>query len=63
MAAQRGQVDVVLGIQWGDEGKGRIVDLLAKDYAIVARFGGGNNAGHSIQVGDQKLAVRLVPSG
>jgi adenylosuccinate synthase len=54
---------VVLGIQWGDEGKGRIVDLLAREYAIVARFGGGNNAGHSIQVGDQKLAVRLVPSG
>jgi len=63
MAARSGQVDIVLGIQWGDEGKGRIVDLLAKDYAIVARFGGGNNAGHSIQVGEQKLAVRLVPSG
>ena len=59
----RAQVDVVLGIQWGDEGKGRIVDLLAREYAIVARFGGGNNAGHSIQVGEQKLAVRLVPSG
>jgi adenylosuccinate synthase len=59
----RGRIDVVLGIQWGDEGKGRIVDLLAKDYAIVARFGGGDNAGHSIQVGEQKLALRIVPSG
>jgi adenylosuccinate synthase len=58
-----GSVDVVLGIQWGDEGKGRVVDLLAKDYAIVARFGGGDNAGHSIEVGDQKLALRIVPSG
>jgi adenylosuccinate synthase len=57
------KVDIILGIQWGDEGKGRVVDLLAKDYAIVARFGGGDNAGHSIQVGEQKLAVRIVPSG
>ena len=61
--ARKGAVDVVLGIQWGDEGKGRVVDLLAKDYAIVARFGGGDNAGHSIEVGDQKLALRIVPSG
>jgi adenylosuccinate synthase len=58
-----GSVDIVLGIQWGDEGKGRVIDLLAGDYAIVARFGGGDNAGHSIQVGDQKLALRIVPSG
>jgi adenylosuccinate synthase len=58
-----GSVDIVLGIQWGDEGKGRVVDLLARDYAIVARFGGGDNAGHSIEVGDQKLALRIVPSG
>ena len=58
-----GAVDVVLGIQWGDEGKGRVVDLLAGDYAMVARFGGGDNAGHSIEVGDQKLALRIVPSG
>jgi adenylosuccinate synthase len=58
-----GSVDIVLGIQWGDEGKGRVVDLLARDYAIVARFGGGDNAGHSIQVGEQKLALRIVPSG
>ena len=58
-----GSVDIVLGVQWGDEGKGRVVDLLARDYAIVARFGGGDNAGHSIQVGEQKLALRIVPSG
>lgn len=58
-----GTLDIVLGAQWGDEGKGRVVDLLATDYAIIARFGGGDNAGHSIQVGERKLAVRIVPSG
>ena len=56
-------LDICVGIQWGDEGKGRIVDLLARDYDIVARFGGGNNAGHSIQVGEVKVALRIVPSG
>jgi len=54
---------VVVGIQWGDEGKGRVVDALANRYDIVARFGGGDNAGHTIVVGDQKLALRIVPSG
>lgn len=58
-----GRVDVVVGIQWGDEGKGRVVDLLAADYDVVARFAGGDNAGHSIHVGDQHLALRIVPSG
>lgn len=60
---RNGAVDIVLGAQWGDEGKGRVIDLLARDYAIVARFGGGDNAGHSIEVGDRKLALRIVPSG
>ena len=55
--------DVVLGIQWGDEGKGRVVDSLAADYDMVARFGGGDNAGHTLVVGDRKLALRIVPSG
>jgi adenylosuccinate synthase len=59
----RRPVDVCVGIQWGDEGKGRVVDLLARDYAIVARFGGGDNAGHSIEVGETKLALHIVPSG
>ncbi len=57
------KADIVVGIQWGDEGKGRIVDLFAADYDIVARFGGGDNAGHSIVVGETKLALRIVPSG
>jgi adenylosuccinate synthase len=56
-------LDIAVGIQWGDEGKGRVVDLLARDYDIVARFGGGDNAGHSIEVGAQKLALRIIPSG
>ncbi|HVN69444.1 MAG TPA: adenylosuccinate synthetase [Candidatus Binatia bacterium] len=57
------KADVVLGLQWGDEGKGRIVDLYAEQYDVVARFGGGDNAGHSIVVGDRELALRIVPSG
>ena len=44
----------IVGLQWGDEGKGRIVDLYADDYDVVARFGGGDNAGHSIVVGDTR---------
>lgn len=57
------KADIIVGIQWGDEGKGRIVDLYAQNYDVVARFGGGDNAGHSIRVGDQALALRIVPSG
>ncbi len=59
----RPPVDIAVGIQWGDEGKGRVVDLLANDYDIIARFGGGDNAGHSIEVGDTKIALHVVPSG
>lgn len=55
--------DVIVGIQWGDEGKGRIVDSYARRYDVVARFGGGDNAGHSIRVGQTSLALRVVPSG
>jgi adenylosuccinate synthase len=55
--------DIIVGIQWGDEGKGRIVDLYAADYDVVARFGGGDNAGHQIVVGDKEIALRIVPSG
>lgn len=55
--------DVVVGIQWGDEGKGKIVDLLAKHYDIVARCQGGHNAGHTIVVDGKKVALHLIPSG
>jgi adenylosuccinate synthase len=62
-APSRGKADIIVGIQWGDEGKGRIVDLYAQDYDVVARFGGGDNAGHQIKVGDVDIALRIVPSG
>lgn len=55
--------DVVVGIQWGDEGKGKIVDNMAKDYDIVVRYQGGHNAGHTIVVNGEKIALHLLPSG
>jgi adenylosuccinate synthase len=54
---------VVIGAQWGDEGKGKIVDLLAERFDIVARYQGGHNAGHSVQVGAQSFVLHLIPSG
>lgn len=56
-------IDVLLGLQWGDEGKGKIVDYLAKDYDIIARFQGGPNAGHTLYVKDQKVVLHTIPSG
>ncbi|MEY4892503.1 MAG: hypothetical protein RIQ34_1115, partial [Bacteroidota bacterium] len=56
-------VDVLLGLQWGDEGKGKIVDFFAKDYQLVARFQGGPNAGHTLYVNDQKIVLHQIPSG
>ena len=54
---------VIVGAQWGDEGKGKIVDIYTEHADMVVRFGGGPNAGHTLVVGDDKLVVRLVPSG
>jgi adenylosuccinate synthase len=54
---------VVVGVQWGDEGKGKVVDLLAREADIIVRFQGGNNAGHTLVVGGKKTIVRLIPSG
>ncbi len=56
-------VDVLLGLQWGDEGKGKIVDYFAKEYDVIARFQGGPNAGHTLYVGDQKIVLHQIPSG
>ncbi len=53
----------VVGLQWGDEGKGKVVDLLAGQFGLVVRYNGGANAGHSVQVGDQRYALHLIPSG
>lgn len=57
------KVDVILGLQWGDEGKGKIVDALAPAYDIIARFQGGPNAGHTIIFNDRKFVLHTVPSG
>jgi adenylosuccinate synthase len=56
-------VDVILGLQWGDEGKGKIVDFFAPNYDIVARFQGGPNAGHTLYVEDKKVVLHQIPSG
>lgn len=56
-------VDVLLGLQWGDEGKGKIVDFFANEYDLVARFQGGPNAGHTLYVNDKKVVLHQIPSG
>ncbi len=57
------KIDVLLGLQWGDEGKGKIVDVLSPKYDIVARFQGGPNAGHTLIFNNQKYVLHLIPSG
>ncbi|MBN1360044.1 MAG: adenylosuccinate synthase [Sedimentisphaerales bacterium] len=53
----------VVGLQWGDEGKGKVVDILAEDCDIVVRYGGGSNAGHTVVIGNSRFALHLLPSG
>ena len=59
----QGKVDVLLGLQWGDEGKGKVVDVLTPKYDVVARFQGGPNAGHTLEFEGQKYVLRSIPSG
>jgi len=59
----RAKTAVVLGAQWGDEGKGKIVDVLSERFAAVARYAGGHNAGHTVIIGDQKFVLQLIPCG
>src|SRR5277367_1622669 len=54
---------IVLGAQWGDEGKGKVVDLLAERFDIVVRYQGGHNAGHTVFIGEKKFVLKLIPSG
>ncbi|HOM99742.1 MAG TPA: adenylosuccinate synthetase, partial [Acidobacteriota bacterium] len=54
---------IVVGAQWGDEGKGKIVDLLTEQFDVVARSQGGHNAGHTVIIGNRKFILHLVPSG
>jgi len=56
-------IDILLGLQWGDEGKGKIVDAISPDYDIIARFQGGPNAGHSLEFNNVKHVLHLIPSG
>ena len=58
-----GKIDVVLGLQWGDEGKGKIVDFLAPNYDVIARFQGGPNAGHTLIFDGKKTVLHTIPSG
>ena len=57
------KVDVILGLQWGDEGKGKVVDVLTPGYQVVARFQGGPNAGHTLEFNGEKYVLRSIPSG
>src|SRR6266849_8439654 len=54
---------VVLGAQWGDEGKGKVVDLFSEKFSVVVRYQGGHNAGHTVFIGDKKFVLKLIPSG
>ena len=54
---------VLIGAQWGDEGKGKVIDILAKDAEYIVRFQGGNNAGHTVVIGEDKYVLHLIPSG
>lgn len=56
-------VSVLVGSQWGDEGKGKVVDILSEKYEIVARYQGGANAGHTVEIGDRQFILHLIPSG
>lgn len=60
---EKGKVDVLLGLQWGDEGKGKVVDVLTPHYDVIARFQGGPNAGHTLEFEDEKYVLRSIPSG
>src|ERR1700741_257403 len=59
----RAKTAVVLGAQWGDEGKGKIVDVLSERFSAVARYAGGHNAGHTVIHGEQKFVLQLIPCG
>lgn len=58
-----GEVTVLVGAQWGDEGKGKVIDILTEDVQYVVRYQGGNNAGHTVVIGDKKYVLHLIPSG
>jgi len=63
LALKRGKTAVIVGAQWGDEGKGKIVDVLSESFPVVARYAGGHNAGHTVIIDGKKFILQLVPSG
>src|SRR2546428_9003916 len=60
---RKGRTAVIVGAQWGDEGKGKIVDVLSENFAVVARYAGGHNAGHTVIINGKKFILQLVPCG
>src|SRR2546426_11592529 len=60
---RKGRTAVIVGAQWGDEGKGKIVDVLSENFSIVARYAGGHNAGHTVIINGRKFILQLVPCG
>ena len=58
---KRGRTAVIVGAQWGDEGKGKIVDVLTRNFSVVARYAGGHNAGHTVIIHGKKFILQLVP--
>src|SRR3954465_7182554 len=60
---KKGKTAVIVGAQWGDEGKGKIVDVLSENYSLVARYAGGHNAGHTVIIRGKKFVLQLVPCG
>src|SRR3984957_13726800 len=63
LEVKRGRTAVIVGAQWGDEGKGKIVDVLSERFSVVARYAGGHNAGHTVIINGQKFILQLVPCG
>src|SRR2546422_8374551 len=62
-ALRQTKTAVIVGAQWGDEGKGKIVDVLSENFSIVARYAGGHNAGHTVIINGKKFILQLVPCG
>src|ERR1041384_1910846 len=63
LALKKGKTAVIVGAQWGDEGKGKIVDVLSQNFSVVARYAGGHNAGHTVIINGKKFVLQLIPCG
>src|SRR5258707_14856119 len=62
-ALKKGKTAVIVGAQWGDEGKGKIVDVVSENFSVVARYAGGHNAGHTVIINRKKFILHVVPCG